>query len=183
MVLSFRRSTAGGHPVERALNMALTKDEYRQLIGCFPTGVTIITMAREGEVRGMTANAITSVSLEPLLLLICVDKRTITHRFLEEAKTFAVNILAEDQEHVSRALASRDSDDARRLMGHPYHPGQTGCPILDDCVAYLECRTTEVFPGGDHSIFIGEVIWGEILREDPPLIFFRGKYRRLQALG
>jgi flavin reductase (DIM6/NTAB) family NADH-FMN oxidoreductase RutF len=162
--------------------MALTKDEYRQLIGCFPTGVTIITMARGGEVRGMTANAVTSVSLDPLLLLICVDKRTITHQFLDEAKAFAVNILAEDQEHVSRALASHDSEDARRLLGHPYHPGQTGSPILDDCAAYLECRITEVFPGGDHSIFIGEVVWGEILREDPPLIFHRGKYRRLQSL-
>jgi 4-nitrophenol 2-monooxygenase / 4-nitrocatechol 4-monooxygenase, reductase component len=163
--------------------MALTKDEYRQLIGCFPTGVTIITMEHEGEVRGMTANAITSVSLDPLLLLICVDKRTITHRFLEQASAFAVNILAEDQEHVSRALASRDSDDARRLMGHPYHPGQNGAPILDDCVAYLECRITEVFPGGDHSIFIGEVVWGEVMRDAPPLIFHRGKYRRLQNLS
>jgi flavin reductase (DIM6/NTAB) family NADH-FMN oxidoreductase RutF len=163
--------------------MALTKDEYRQLIGCFPTGVTIITMAHEGEVRGMTANAVTSVSLDPLLLLICVDKRTITHRFLEQASAFAVNILAEDQEHVSRALASRDSDDARRLMGHPYHPGQNGAPILDDCVAYLECRITEVFPGGDHSIFIGEVVWGEVMRDVPPLIFHRGKYRRLQNLS
>jgi flavin reductase (DIM6/NTAB) family NADH-FMN oxidoreductase RutF len=163
--------------------MALTKDEYRQLIGCFPTGVTIITMAHEGEVRGMTANAVTSVSLDPLLLLICVDKRTITHRFLEQATTFAVNILAEDQEHVSRALASRDSDDARRLMGHPYHPGQNGAPILDDCVADLECRITEVFPGGDHSIFIGEVVWGEVMRDAPPLIFHRGKYRRLQDLS
>ena len=163
--------------------MALTKDEYRQLIGCFPTGVTIITMAHEGEVRGMTANAVTSVSLDPLLLLICVDKRTITHRFLEQATTFAVNILAEDQEHVSRALASRDSDDARRLMGHPYHPGQNGAPILDDCVAYLECRITEVFHGGDHSIFIGEVVWGEVMRDAPPLIFHRGKYRRLQDLS
>jgi flavin reductase (DIM6/NTAB) family NADH-FMN oxidoreductase RutF len=163
--------------------MALTKDEYRQLIGCFPTGVTIITMAHEGEVRGMTANAVTSVSLDPLLLLICVDKRTITHRFLEQATTFAVNILAEDQEHVSRALASRDSDDAPRLMGHPYHPGQNGAPILDDCVAYLECRITEVFPGGDHSIFIGEVVWGEVMRDAPPLIFHRGKYRRLRDLS
>ena len=163
--------------------MALTKNEYRQLIGCFPTGVTIITMAREGEVRGMTANAVTSVSLDPLLLLICVDKTTITHRFLEEARVFAVNILAEYQEHVSRALASRDSDDARRLMGYSYHPGQTGSPILDDCVAYVECRVTEVFPGGDHSIFIGQVEWGEILREDPPLVFHRGKYRRLESLS
>jgi len=134
-------------------------------------------------VRGMTANAVTSVSLDPLLLLICVDKRTVSHQFLDEAKSFAVNILAEDQEHVSRALASRDSEDARRLMGHPYHPGQTGSPILDECVAHLACRVTEVFPGGDHSIFIGEVVWGEVMRETAPLIFHRGKYRRLQDLS
>jgi flavin reductase (DIM6/NTAB) family NADH-FMN oxidoreductase RutF len=98
--------------------MALTKDEYRRLVGCFATGVTIITAAQNEEVRGMTANAVTSVSLDPLLLLVCVDKQTITHQFMEESHAFAVNILAEDQEQVSRALASRDSEDARRLIGY-----------------------------------------------------------------
>jgi flavin reductase (DIM6/NTAB) family NADH-FMN oxidoreductase RutF len=161
--------------------MALTRDDYRRLIGCFATGVTIITMARGEEVRGMTANAVTSVSLDPLLLLICVDKRTITHEFLEEAQAFAVNILAEDQEQVSRALASHDSEDARRLVGYRYHPGQTGSPILDDCLAFVECQVTEVLPGGDHSIFIGRVEAGEVMREVPPLIFFRGKYNRLTS--
>jgi flavin reductase (DIM6/NTAB) family NADH-FMN oxidoreductase RutF len=161
--------------------MALTKDEYRRLIGCFATGVTVITAARGEEVRGMTANAVTSVSLEPLLLLVCVDKRTVTHQFLEEAQHFAVNILAEDQEQVSRALASRDSEDARRLIGYRYHPGQTGAPILEDCLAYVECRVTEIIPGGDHSIFIGQVEGGEIMRDVPPLLFFRGKYSRLTS--
>jgi flavin reductase (DIM6/NTAB) family NADH-FMN oxidoreductase RutF len=161
--------------------MALTRDDYRRLIGCFATGVTIITMARGEEVRGMTANAVTSVSLDPLLLLICVDKRTITHQFLEEAQAFAVNILAEDQEQVSRALASHDSEDARRLIGYRYHPGQTGSPILDDCLAFVECQVTEVLPGGDHTIFIGRVEAGEVMREVPPLIFFRGKYNRLTS--
>lgn len=159
--------------------MALTKDEYRRLVGCFATGVTVITIARGEEVRGMTANAVTSVSLEPLLLLVCVDKGTITHQFLEESAAFAVNILAEDQEQVSRALATRDSEEARRLIGYTYHPGQTGSPILEGCLAYLECRVTEVFPGGDHSIFIGQVEAGNILREVPPLLFHRGKYARL----
>jgi len=159
--------------------MALTRDEYRRLIGCFATGVTVITMAREGEVRGMTANAVTSVSLDPLLLLVCVDKSTITHQFMEESQTFAVNILAEDQEHISRALATRDSEDARRLIGYTYHPGQTGSPILEGCLAYLECRVTEIFPGGDHSIFIGRVEHGSLLREAQPLIFYRGRYNKL----
>jgi flavin reductase (DIM6/NTAB) family NADH-FMN oxidoreductase RutF len=159
--------------------MALTKDEYRRLVGCFATGVTIITAAQNEEVRGMTANAVTSVSLDPLLLLVCVDKQTITHQFMEESHAFAVNILAEDQEQVSRALASRDSEDARRLVGYTYRLGETGSPILDDCVAYVECQVTEVLPGGDHSIFIGRVVGGGIQREVPPLIFYRGKYGRL----
>lgn len=161
--------------------MALTRDEYRRLIGCFATGVTVITAARGEEVRGMTANAVTSLSLEPLLLLVCVDKRTVTHQFLEEAQNFAVNILAEDQEQVSRALASRDSEDARRLIGYRYRPGHTGAPILEDCLAYVECHITEVLEGGDHSIFIGQVESGEVLREVPPLLFFRGKYSRLTS--
>jgi flavin reductase (DIM6/NTAB) family NADH-FMN oxidoreductase RutF len=159
--------------------MALTKDEYRRLIGCFATGVTVITMAQGREVRGMTANAVTSVSLEPLLLLVCVDKSTITHQFMEESQAFAVNILAEDQEQVSRALATRDSEDARRLIGYTYHPGETGSPILDECLAYVECQVTEVLPGGDHSIFIGRVVGGGVQREASPLIFYRGKYGRL----
>jgi flavin reductase (DIM6/NTAB) family NADH-FMN oxidoreductase RutF len=129
----------------------------------------------------MTANAVTSVSLEPLLLLICVDKRTVTHQFLEEAQHFAVNILAEDQEQVSRALASRDSEDARRLVGYRYRSGETGAPILEDCLAYVECRITEVLEGGDHSIFMGQVEGGEVLRDVPPLLFFRGKYSRLTS--
>ncbi|MBI3328884.1 MAG: flavin reductase family protein [Nitrospinae bacterium] len=159
--------------------MALTKDEYRRLVGCFATGVTVITSARGGEVRGMTANAVTSVSLDPLLLLVCVDKSTITHQFMEESQTFAVNILAEDQEHISRALATRESEDARRLIGYTYHPGQTGSPILEGCLAYLECRVTEIFPGGDHSIFIGQVEHGSMLRDAQPLIFYRGRYNKL----
>jgi flavin reductase (DIM6/NTAB) family NADH-FMN oxidoreductase RutF len=161
--------------------MALTRDEYRRLIGCFATGVTVITAAHGEEVRGMTANAVTSVSLEPLLLLICVDKRTVTHQFLEEAQHFAVNIMAEDQEQVSRALASRDSEDARRLVGYRYRSGETGAPILEDCLAYVECRITEVLEGGDHSIFMGQVEGGEVLRDVPPLLFFRGKYSRLTS--
>ncbi len=161
------------------MGMALGKDEYRRLIGCFATGVTVISMARGSEVRGMTANAVTSVSLDPLLLLVCVDKNTITHQFLEESGAFAVNILAEDQEQISRALANRDSEDARRLVGYTYRRGQTGSPILEGCVAYLECQITETFPGGDHSIFIGRVEDGGVLREVPPLLFYRGKYSRL----
>lgn len=159
--------------------MALPKDEFRRLIGCFATGVTIITAARGEEVRGMTANAVTSVSLDPLLLLVCVDKSTITHQFMEESAAFAVNILAEDQEQISRALASRESMDARRLVGYAYRPGQNGAPILEGCVAYLECRVAEIFPGGDHSIFIGQVEEGSIMREAQPLIFYRGKYVKL----
>ena len=161
------------------MHMALTKDEYRRLIGCFATGVTVITAARGEEVRGMTANAVTSVSLEPLLLLVCVDKNTITHQFMEESSAFAVNILADDQEQISRALATRDSEDARRLIGYAYHPGQMGSPILDGCLAYLECRVTEIFPGGDHSIFIGQVEDGGLLRDTQPLLFYRGRYSKL----
>src|SRR5690606_12937268 len=99
----------------------------------------------------------------------------------EDAQHFAVNILAEDQEQVSRALASRDSEDARRLIGYKYRPGKTGAPILEDCLAYVECRVTEVIPGGDHSIFIGQVEGGEVMRDVPPLLFFRGKYSRLTS--
>lgn len=161
--------------------MPIDAARYRQIIGHFPTGVTVITTAHEGWLHGMTANAITSVSLNPLLLLVCVDKTAHAHGQIEKAGTFAVNILSEDQEEISRLFAATAEPERNSMRGASYHFGPNGCPLLDDALAYFECRVADRAQGGDHTVFIGQVLDGDLLRETVPLVFFRGGYRKLDG--
>jgi flavin reductase (DIM6/NTAB) family NADH-FMN oxidoreductase RutF len=153
--------------------------EYRSVIGHFATGVTVITTAAGEEMQGMTANAITSLSLDPTMILVCVEKTTHTHGVLERSGVFAVNILASDQEEVSRIFAKRAEPEINSLRGQRFTIGESGAPLLENCLAHLECRVAQVFEGGDHSIFIGEVVAAAVLEEASPLIFYRGGYRSL----
>jgi flavin reductase (DIM6/NTAB) family NADH-FMN oxidoreductase RutF len=159
--------------------MAIDAARFRQIFGHFATGVTVITTAHEGWLHGMTANAITSVSLDPLLLLICVDQTAHTHGQLTNAGRFAVNILGEDQEDLSRLFANTQEPERDSLRGASYHFGVHGAPVLDKCLAYLECEVADRCEGGDHTIFIGSVLEGDLVQEAAPLIFYRGGYRRL----
>ncbi len=151
--------------------------EFRSIIGHFATGVSVITAAAGEELQGMTANSVTSLSLDPVMVLICVEKTTHTHRVLEEGGAFTVNILGEHQEDVSRIFARRGEPEIGELRGQPFIIGTTGAPRLEDCLAFLECRIADVLDGGDHSIFLGEVINEGIVNDVQPLLFFRGKYR------
>ena len=160
--------------------MSVDPLEFRSIIGHFPTGVTVITTAAGEEMQGMTANAVASLSLDPLLVLVCIDKGTHTHRVLEAGGVFAVNILGEHQEEVSRLFARRAEPEIGSLRGQRFTLGQTGAPILEDCLAYLECRVAYVHEGGDHSIFLGEVADGRVVRDVAPLVFYRGKYHGLK---
>jgi flavin reductase (DIM6/NTAB) family NADH-FMN oxidoreductase RutF len=153
--------------------------EFRSIVGHFTTGVTIITSAAGDLLQGMTANAISSLSLDPTLVLICVDKTTHTHGVIERGGVFTVNILGEHQEDVSRIFAKRGEPETGTLRGVPFRLGETGSPILDDCLAFIECRVVEMLGGGDHSIFLGEVVAEGVVEEMRPLVFFRGKYRTL----
>jgi 3-hydroxy-9,10-secoandrosta-1,3,5(10)-triene-9,17-dione monooxygenase reductase component len=150
--------------------------EFRSIIGHLATGVTVITSAAGDELQGMTANAVTSVSLNPVMMLVCVDKGTHTHRVLEKGGVFTVNILGEHQEDVSRLFAKRAEPEIGSLRGQPFRLGETGSPILEDCLAFIECRVAEVLTGGDHSIFLGEVVNEGVVSDVKPLLFFRGKY-------
>jgi flavin reductase (DIM6/NTAB) family NADH-FMN oxidoreductase RutF len=160
--------------------MALDPRAYRDIWGSFATGVTVITTDVSGRLHGMTANGVTSLSLDPLLMLVSVDKNTRCHGQLHAAGKFGVSFLGQDQEAISALFAKRGEPEEGQLRGVPFHAGPHGTPILDGSIAFLECRVADVLPGGDHDLFIGEAIGGEILRADaPPLLFFRGKYRRL----
>jgi flavin reductase (DIM6/NTAB) family NADH-FMN oxidoreductase RutF len=155
--------------------MAISKDEFRSALGRFATGVTVVTLSKSDQPVGMTVSAFSSLSLDPPLILICIDQRAALHPFLEKGSSFAVNILAEDQEHLSRRFASREID---RFEGVGYKMGVTGAPVLEGALAQIECRVVDSHAGGDHSIIIGEVIYAEVL-DGKPLAYFRGGYTQL----
>lgn len=159
--------------------MAVEPLEFRSIIGHFATGVTVITTAAGDRLHGMTANAVSSLSLDPVMVLICVDKTTHTHAVLDEGGVFTVNVLGEHQEAVSRIFAKKSEPEAGALRGQPYRIGETGAPILADCLAFLECRVARVFDGGDHSIFLGNVVSEGVVEEMRPLLFYRGGYHTL----
>ena len=145
-------------------------------MGHFATGVTVITSIRSsGEINGLTANAFTSVSLIPPLLLVCIDKKAESYPCFDESKIFTVNVLAADQEALSRRFAVTGGD---KFEGVSYKVGANGAPILDGALAYLECKVTQKIDGGDHTIYVGEIEQAET-KEGKPLLFFRGGYREL----
>jgi flavin reductase (DIM6/NTAB) family NADH-FMN oxidoreductase RutF len=149
-------------------------------MGCFATGVTIITVDLEGEVHGMTANAFASVSLDPPLVLVCVDHSTRTHTHLHTKKRFGINVLCEDQRAISEyyARAERTHEKAAAEAGARFDRTQHGTPMLHGALAYLECRLESAQVAGDHTIFIAQVE-DVVVREGEPLLFFRGKYRKV----
>ena len=159
--------------------MAVDPLEFRGIIGHFATGVTVITTAAGDQLHGMTANAVSSLSLDPVMVLICVDKTLHTHRVLDQGGVFAVNILGAHQESVSRTFAKKGAPETGTLRGQAFRLGETGAPILEGCLAYVECRVVTVMEGGDHSIFLGEVISEGVEEEMRPLLFYRGGYHTL----
>jgi flavin reductase (DIM6/NTAB) family NADH-FMN oxidoreductase RutF len=160
--------------------MSLGAAEFRDAMGCFATGVTIITLDLDGEVHGMTANAFASVSLDPLLVLVCVDHKTRTHAHLHTKKRFGINVLCEDQRKISEYYArpERTHEKAEVEAGARFDRTEEGTPMLHGALAYLECRLHSAQPAGDHTIFIAEVE-DAIVRSGQPLLFFRGKYRKM----
>jgi len=155
--------------------MAFDSLAQRRILGHLATGVTVVTAHREGEIYSMTANAVTSLSLHPPLILVAVDKTAAMHASLTTCRHFAVNILSDAQEHLSRRFAMRGPKDVSDLT---WTKAISGAPVLADALAWVDCRLTEVLPGGDHNIFIGEILAGDC-REGSPLLYFCGKYRRL----
>lgn len=158
--------------------MTLTPADFRKAMGAFATGVTIITVDLDGEVHGMTANAFTSVSIDPLLVLVCVDHSTRTHAHLHAKKRFGINVLSAGQRAISEYYArpERTHEHAEAEAGARFERTPHGTPMLHGALAYLECRLHSSEEAGDHTIFIAEVE-DVILREGDPLLFFRGKYR------
>ncbi len=167
--------------------MNLDSSLFRQTLGEFMTGVAVCTSARGSVRRAMTANAITSVSLDPPLVLICVGARRSIHDLIRDAGCFAINILGEHQQAVAQYFAGAPPspliEEHNRLFGLPFHSAITGAPILSGCLAAIDCTLFATYPGGDHSIYVGKVEHLELATEPrDPLLYFRSRYCQMSAV-
>lgn len=161
---------------------SLTPELFRRVMGNFATGVTVVTVEREpGKVHGMTANSFTSVSLDPLLVLVCVDRNAQLLSFLKMQKRFGVNILRSDQQSLSEHFAKpHPPPEEERQLNVQFEWTDSGVPLLVGVLGQLACNVAAQYMAGDHTIFIGEV---ESMREGQgdPLLYHRRHYRQLQS--
>jgi flavin reductase (DIM6/NTAB) family NADH-FMN oxidoreductase RutF len=155
--------------------MTLDPALFRSVLGRFASGVTVVTTRDDGLDVGMTVSAFCSVSLEPPLVLCCIERTAEMHDALERAPAFAVNILSDEQEAISRRFSEREEE---RFDGIGYERGQNGVALLAGALAWLECRTFARYDGGDHTIVVGEVEHAEA-RNGSPLLYYRGGYNQL----
>jgi 3-hydroxy-9,10-secoandrosta-1,3,5(10)-triene-9,17-dione monooxygenase reductase component len=159
------------------VTQAATPELFREVFGRFATGVAVITSSGPAGTGGMTANALCSLSLEPLLVLVCFENGARTLPIVQEAGRFAVNVLSADQEELAGVFASK-LPEAEKLDGVPHH-SVCGLPIIDGTLAWAVCELRELMAGGDHTIAIGETVslgLGPNHPEGPPLLWFGGRY-------
>ena len=161
--------------------MSFDPRSFRQALGCFATGITVVTsVGLDGECLGFTANSFNSVSLDPPLVLFSLDRGAYSLKAFEAAGVFAINILREDQEAVSIAFARALSN---KWEGVRTEIWQTGSPILVDALASFDCETTSIHDGGDHVIFVGRVLRLRAGVDGRPLLYFRGAYRQINEVS
>ena len=163
--------------------MSIDPALFRQVAASFASGVTIVTTGSKGDFHGMTVSAFTSLSVDPTLVLVCIDRGAETLPFLQRTGRFNISILTTDQEQLSRQFATKGSPQSHGLTDVDYYLGKSGLPLLRDALAYFECRTTQQYDGGDHVIFTGEVEAAGLSEEGDPLAYYRGRYRQLAPPG
>lgn len=155
--------------------MAFDSKKQREIMGQFATGVTVVGIAVGDGTWGMTANAVTSLSLDPPLVLVAVEQSSQTHAHLKASQGYSLSILSSAQREISDRFAFVGPKD---FTGLNVTTAVTGAPILAECLGWVDCRITDVLRGGDHDIFIGEIVAGEI-GEGEPLLYYGGRYARL----
>lgn len=162
---------------DHAASTTVSVDEFKAAMASFAAGVTIVTtLDQDGVPYALTATAFSSVSLNPPLCLVCIDKRSKPYKPLVLNGHFAVNILSAEQERLSAQFAASV---AERFAGVEWSPGAvTGCPIIHGALAWLECEVVEVYAGGDHDIFIGQLRTVRV-HHGAPLVYWRGRYSSL----
>jgi flavin reductase (DIM6/NTAB) family NADH-FMN oxidoreductase RutF len=162
---------------------SVSADSYRAVMRHWPSGVTVITMPTADGPHGMTASAFTSVSVDPPMILIVVDRRWRSHAMIEAAGAFCVNILSAEQRDVSDRFAGRHGDLPDRFAGVPTTTAVTGSPCLVEAIGYLDCVVMQTHTAGDHTVFIGRVVAGHVGDVAEPLLFHNTRYRRLGMIS
>jgi 3-hydroxy-9,10-secoandrosta-1,3,5(10)-triene-9,17-dione monooxygenase reductase component len=159
-------------------------DRFRQVMGRFVTGVSVVTTVSEGRPQGITVNALSPVSLQPPLVMVALDRRRFITPMVREYGRYAVNVLGEGQQGLSDCFAHAAVKPGREdFCGAAWHDGPMGLPLIDGAIATLECTVVETFPAGDHDLFIGRV---DALAADAddeaigPLLYFRRRYLRIE---
>jgi flavin reductase (DIM6/NTAB) family NADH-FMN oxidoreductase RutF len=187
--------------------MTIDTDFFRQVAGQFATGITVVTTRSQGTLAGITVNAFCSVSLDPPLILVCIDLNSTTLPCIRESGTFVVNILTNEQEYLSRCFAASTEERYEHFCHANFHTAATGSPVIDGVLAFLDTRVVAEYPGGDHVIFLAEVmaigtegqvsyahaedklhatltenVMANSIEDDTlPLAYYRGKYRHLNC--
>ena len=162
----------------------IEQHHFRRVCGKYATGITIVTVLdTSGAPHGMTANSFTSVSLEPMLILVCVDQRAKLLPLLEKKRRFGVSVLKQGQEAISEYFAKGEqSAEAEERLSIRYDWKHGGIPLLEDTLLRLPCSVVASYITGDHTIFVGEVESAE-MSEGEPLVFYRGEYRKITRHG
>jgi flavin reductase (DIM6/NTAB) family NADH-FMN oxidoreductase RutF len=159
--------------------MPINADDYKSLMRCWATGVTIITTVGSNGPHGMTASSFTGVSLDPPLILVCISHHTHTHEHLKENDAFGVHLLRAGQEELANRCAGMNGAEGHQFPELPQAIGPWGVPLLDDCLMALVCRVRSAYDGGDHTIFLAEVHCAR-MGTGAPLLYFNRAYYRLE---
>ncbi len=158
--------------------MPIDPGAFRRALGQFATGITIVTTRdRDGRPMGLTVNAFSSVSLEPPLVLVCIDNRSAARDGLDDSRVFGVSVLREDQEHYSRRFAQPGRE---KFAARDMHLGETGVALVPGALAHVECRVTGTHAAGDHTIYVGEVV-RLVANPGRPLLYHGSSYSRLDG--
>mgnify|MGYP001161959480 FL=1 len=161
--------------------MGMDVQSFKDALAHWTSGVTVVTTQMDGRPAGMTASSLTSVSLAPPQILICVARKLYTHQTIEQSDVFAVNILGTDHLEWGMRFAGMMPELADRFAGIELQRGVTGAPILPDVLGWLDCRLRHAYDGGDHTIFVGEVMAAGATEERSPLLYFNRTWRQLDG--
>jgi hydroxymethylglutaryl-CoA lyase len=163
--------------------MTINSNQFKQALSQFASGVTVVTTVHQGQPIGITASSFSSLSLEPPLVLVSLSKRLFTHRVIEESGVFAVSVLSAYQQELGMRFAGMIPDIEDRFAGLDTITAVTGCPILPDCLAWVDCTVWASYDGGDHTIFVGQVQDVDTGEGDMPLLYHNRLWRRSESLA
>ncbi len=152
------------------------EDVIKKALGTIVKGVAIIGSRDKGKINGMTAAWISQVSFEPTLIMVSVGKTRLTHTMIENSKVFSVSVLGKGEVDLAKHFGFVSGSESNKFKDVPYELTSSGCPILKDCIAHLDCRLLHAYPAGDHSIFVGEVIDAQRKKEGSALIYHAEEY-------